>query len=261
MPAARRSARRARFRASAHRRSSRRLHDRPHVADARSGSVIAPRWMVAATFLLAAAIVLSWQAMSSTVQPTLTVAWGSVGFAAVRGQPALPGRWRQREMARAGPVVVRILDLALVRRCLRFGPLTWLHPQPGSGPRYHCPACSGRFGSSRWGSRCGYSAISIGPGRSEQAFREKAMAALSHRFTSEVRSPLAPWILYAIGTAARIATAVTTGRFGYVGSNVQSGLTTASGYQQWLPFLGRARRWPWPPRPCRSTGNRNPVPG
>ena len=52
-----------------------------------------------------------------------------------------------------------------------------------------------------------------------------------------MRSPLAPWILYAIGTAARIAIAAATGRFGYVGY-VQSALTTASGYQQWLAFLG-----------------------
>ena len=63
------------------------------------------------------------------------------------------------------------------------------------------------------------------------------MAALDLRFAPEVRSPLAPWILYAIGTAARIATAATTGLFGYVG-NVQSAVTTASGYQQLLGDLG-----------------------
>ena len=48
-----------------------------------------------------------------------------------------------------------------------------------------------------------------------------------------MRSPLAPWILYAIGTTARIAVAVTTGHFGYIG-DVQSAVTTASGYQQLL---------------------------
>ena len=63
------------------------------------------------------------------------------------------------------------------------------------------------------------------------------MVALSLRFAPEVRSPLAPWILYAIGTAARIASAVTTGLFGYVG-DVQSAVTTASGYQQLLNDLG-----------------------
>jgi hypothetical protein len=51
-----------------------------------------------------------------------------------------------------------------------------------------------------------------------------------------VRSPLAPWILYAIGVGARIASAVTTGLFGYVG-NVQSAVTTASSYQQLLGVL------------------------
>jgi hypothetical protein len=66
---------------------------------------------------------------------------------------------------------------------------------------------------------------------------EQMMAALSLRFAPEVRSPLAPWILYAIGTVARIASAITTGLFGYVG-NVQSDVTTASGYQQLLSILG-----------------------
>ena len=68
-------------------------------------------------------------------------------------------------------------------------------------------------------------------------FGNRVMAALSLRFAPEVRSPLAPWILYAIGTAARIATAATTGLFGYVG-NVQPTVTTASGYQQLLGDLG-----------------------
>jgi hypothetical protein len=51
-----------------------------------------------------------------------------------------------------------------------------------------------------------------------------------------VRSPLAPWMLYAIGTAARVASAVTTGLFGYVG-DVQSAVTTASSYGQLLSIL------------------------
>jgi hypothetical protein len=75
-----------------------------------------------------------------------------------------------------------------------------------------------------------------GPGRSARRFGGKVMAAVSIRFAPEVRSPLAPWILYALGIAARIASAVTTGLFGYVG-DVQSAVTTASGYQQLLSVL------------------------
>ena len=62
------------------------------------------------------------------------------------------------------------------------------------------------------------------------------MAALDRRFAPEVRSPLAPWILCAVGMAASIATAATTGRFGYLG-NAQAATTTASGYQQVLNDL------------------------
>ena len=73
-------------------------------------------------------------------------------------------------------------------------------------------------------------------GTASAALRRKVMAALSLRFAPEVRSPLAPWILYAVGTAAGAATAATTGRFGYLG-NAQSAITTASGYQQVLNDL------------------------
>jgi hypothetical protein len=75
-----------------------------------------------------------------------------------------------------------------------------------------------------------------GPGRSARRFGGTVMAAVSIRFAPEVRSPLAPWILYALGIAARIASGVTTGLFGYVG-DVQSAVTTASGYQQLLSVL------------------------
>jgi hypothetical protein len=59
---------------------------------------------------------------------------------------------------------------------------------------------------------------------------------MGRRFTGEVRSALAPWTLYGIGTAARITLTLTTGRFGYVGDPA-SAVSTATGYGQILSML------------------------
>jgi hypothetical protein len=55
-------------------------------------------------------------------------------------------------------------------------------------------------------------------------------AALRHR-APVTRGPLTPWLLYATGTAAQLATAVLTGHFGYTGT---VSVTSATWYQQML---------------------------
>jgi hypothetical protein len=55
---------------------------------------------------------------------------------------------------------------------------------------------------------------------------------------STVRSLLTPWLLYAAGTAARIAFAVATGHLGYIGTPGQA--TGASWYQEFLADAGYA---------------------
>jgi hypothetical protein len=61
--------------------------------------------------------------------------------------------------------------------------------------------------------------------------------AVQRRYSAEVRSFAAPWLLYGIGVAARAVSAVTTGRLGYVG-DAASAVSTASGYAQTLAILG-----------------------
>ena len=207
-------------------------------AHARPGSAAAPRWMVTAAILLTAAIVLSWQSMVNADQPTLAVAWGSVGFAAYaasllcligggKGKWLGLGRWW-------------IGSWTLLWYGVAFGlaTLSWLQPQTGPEAQISLSSVLGALWLVAVGMTLWVFGYFAGPGWSVTRFGKRAMAALSLRFAPEVRSPLAPWILYAIGTAARIATAVTTGLFGYVGNNVESGSTTASGYQQWLTLLG-----------------------
>jgi hypothetical protein len=202
----------------------------------RPGSAVAPRWIIAAAFLLTVAVALSWQALADAGQPTRAVIWGSVGFAAYaacllcllgggQGKALGLGRWW-------------FGSWALLWYGVAFGlaTLTWAQPQTGAAAEISVSSVLRALwlvaiGMTLWA--LGYF---IGPGRSARRLGRRAMAALSLRFAPEVRSPLAPWILYAIGAAARIATAVTTGRFGYVG-DVQSAVTTASSYQQWLSLL------------------------
>jgi hypothetical protein len=204
---------------------------------ARPRSAVAPRWVIAAAILLTAAIGLSAEALAAAGQPTHAVVWGSLGFAAYaasllcligggQGKALGLGRWR------FGP-------WTLLCYCTTFGlaTLTWIQPQTGTPAEISLSSVLRALwlvavGMTLWG--FGYLA---GPGRSARRFGNRVMAALSLRFAPEVRSPLAPWILYAIGTAGQIASAATTGRYGYVG-NVQSDVTTASNYQQLLNDLG-----------------------
>ena len=207
------------------------------VADSHSGPVIAPRWIIAATFLLAAAIVMSGQALSSTGQPTHTVAWGSVALAAYaasllcligggKGGWLGLGRWSFGSWT-----------LLWYGAAFGLASLTWVKPQPTPWAQISLSSVARALWLVAIGMTLWVLGYLIGPGRPARRLGTKVMAALSLRFTYEVGSPLAPWILYAVGTAARIATAVTTGRFGYVGY-VQSAVTTASGYQEWLTLLG-----------------------
>jgi hypothetical protein len=203
----------------------------------RSRSAVAPRWVIVAAILLATAIVLSAQALAAAGQPAHAVVWGSLGFAAFaasllclvgggQGKALGLGRWW-------------FGSWILLWYCTAFGlaTLTWLQPQTGTAAEVSVSSVLRALwlvavGMTLWG--LGYL---VGPGQPALRFGNKVMAALSLRFAPEVRSPLAPWILYAIGTAARISTAATTGLLGYVG-NAQSAVTTASGYQQLLSDLG-----------------------
>jgi hypothetical protein len=203
----------------------------------RSRSAVAPRWVIAAAILLTAAIGLSAQALAATGQPTHAVVWGSLGFTAYaasllcligggQGKFLGIGRWW-------------FGSWILLWYCVAFGlaTLAWAQPQTGTSAEISVSSVLRALwlvavGATLWA--LGYL---VGPSRPARRFGNKITAALSLRFAPEVRSPLAPWILYAIGTAARIAIVATTGLFGYVG-NVQSAVTTSSGYQQLLGDLG-----------------------
>ncbi len=64
----------------------------------------------------------------------------------------------------------------------------------------------------------------------------QAMVALQGRYSYGVRSAAVPWVLYAIGTAARLLTLALTGRLGYVG-DAASAVSSATGYGQLVSVL------------------------
>jgi hypothetical protein len=193
--------------------------------------------MVVAAILLTAAIGMFAQALADAGQPAHAVLWGSLSFAAYatsllcllgggQGKALGLGRWW-------------FGSWTLLWYCVAFGlaTLTWVQPQTGTAAEISVSSVLRALwlvavGTTLWA--LGYS---VGPGRPARHLGNKLMTALDDRFAPEVRSPLAPWILYAIGIAARIATAATTGLLGYVG-NVQSAVTSASGYQQVLSDIG-----------------------
>jgi hypothetical protein len=76
----------------------------------------------------------------------------------------------------------------------------------------------------------------IGPGRLSRKGAARAVNGLRRRYSPDVRSPLTPWLLYGIGTVARLASALATGRLGYTG-DVASSVTGASSYGQVLTLL------------------------
>ena len=200
-------------------------------------SAIAPRWIIAAAMLFTAAIGLSGKALATAGEPAHAVVWGSLGFAAYAASLlCLVGGGRGKAL---GLGCWRFGSWTLLWYWAAFGlaTLAWVQPQTGTALEISLSSVLRALwlvavGMTLWA--VGYF---VGPGRPARRFGNRVMVALSLRFAPEVRSPLAPWSLYAIGTAARIASAVTTGVFGYVG-DVQSAITTASGYQQLLNDLG-----------------------
>jgi hypothetical protein len=74
------------------------------------------------------------------------------------------------------------------------------------------------------------------PGRVAGHWASRFTGYMQARYSSEVRSAATPWLLYLVGTLARAALVVTTGRLGYTG-DVSSAVSTASSYGQVLAVL------------------------
>ena len=79
----------------------------------------------------------------------------------------------------------------------------------------------------------------VGPGYPVRRLATRGLTTLSKKRTMAVRSQLTPWLIYVIGTIARVLATLTTGRFGSIGNigNTASAYNGVSGYQQILTEL------------------------
>ena len=186
----------------------------------------------------AAACVLFYEALETSDLPTVAVAWGGAALATYiiglmllicasqGGRLGIIARWK------VGPWL-------LLWYAATFGAatITWNQPQTSGVVNEIAVSSVLRavwmvtFGITAW-----FLGYLIGPGQVITRVGQRAVAALGRRFTAEIRSLVAPWILYAIGLSARLVSAASTGLLGYVG-NVSSSVSSASGYQGILGAL------------------------
>jgi hypothetical protein len=188
-----------------------------------------PRWAIAGFVLETGALVLLGLTLATTDRPTLAVVWGGLAFAMYTvGLMCLIGPGNRADL---GLARWKIGSWTPLWYGVVFGvaTLTWSQPQTGTvGEIVVSNVLRALWlvavAIAAWA--LGYC---VGPGHPSRRVATRVLCALRARFGAEVRSTAAPWGLYAIGIAARLANAVTTGRFGYVG-DASAAVSTATGY-------------------------------
>jgi hypothetical protein len=196
-------------------------------------SFLVPPAFIAGPLLIAAAIVLLSETLVTLDRPTLAVVWGGVALAAyLAGLLCITGA----RYAGLGISQWKIGPWMLLWYGIAFGLVTvaWSGPQYGATAEVALPNVLralwlGAAGMTAW--TVGYC---TGPGRWAADGAGRIMAALGRRLGPDIRSPAAPWILYGIGSAARLVTVATTGRFGYLGNTAVNGAS----YTEFLSALG-----------------------
>ena len=170
-------------------------------------------------FTFAAATIISLgEALADSDRPAVSVVWGSVALSAYAVCLLyLIGPMRRDDFGLArwkiGPWT--ILWYGIV-----FGitTITVITPQIGGAAEINLSSDLRAL----WLVAVGMTALALGyltgPNKNILRLAQRGINSLCTRFSSEVRSPLAPWILYAIGIFASIFLAATTGKFGYVGT-------------------------------------------
>ena len=195
------------------------------------------RWAISGAISFAVAFGLLFQALAVSAWPTQAVVWGGIAFAfytfgllcaigALQSHGVGFARWK-------------FAPWILIWYVLAYGisTITWSKPQIGNTvsmimlPSVLRALWLVAIGVTAW--VVGYL---VGPGSITKSITANGIARVSHYFTSDVRSLSAPWILYAIGTAARVVSAITTGRYGYIGDTASS--VTATAYGQIISTLG-----------------------
>jgi hypothetical protein len=193
----------------------------------------------AVAVLAGTAAVLAGEALSVPL-PAAAAAWGGMALAAWCGVilvacSALAGR------DGTGLAQWKLGSWFLLWTALTAGiaSITWAHPASGLTAQI-LPSSIGR---AEWLTAAAVAAWAaaycVGPHRAATAKAARSMRRLVAHRQDTMRGPMAPWLLYAAGTAARLAEAALTGHFGYAG-NAATAVTSAAGYQQALSLAAFA---------------------
>jgi len=203
-------------------------------ASVRTAHPNALRPALVASILLAVAAGLLCEALNTSDMPTQAVVWGGLAFAAYalglfflfssRGTDQRLRNWR-------------FGSWVMVWSAVSFGvaTVTWSQPQTGQAAEIAVASVLQALwlvavGLTAWA--IGYAA---GPGSRVRASGARVITSMRRAFGTEVRAS-APWILSAVGLAASIVSALTTGRLGFVG-NAATAVSTATSYGQVLTTL------------------------
>jgi hypothetical protein len=190
---------------------------------------------LAAAVLLTSAVGLLEETVNTASVPTHAVVWGGLAMmayaygilcllAAAWGPEHGLGNWR------IGPWM-------LVWWGMAFGlaTVTWSKPQVWDAQINVASVLRALWlvmaGTTAWA--IGYV---VGPGHVTRAWAFRLVSAVQQRYSTQVRSIAAPWLLYGVGAMARAISTITTGRLGYVG-DAASAVSTASGYAQVFAIL------------------------
>lgn len=197
----------------------------------------APRLPIAALLLFGGALVLLDETLSTLDRPTSSVVWGGLALAAyAAGLLCLTGTSRA---AGLGLAQYKIGSWMLLWYIIAFGlaTITWSRPQ-ATGVSAEIAISS--VLRALWAVAVGITAWTVGHcvahDRVTIGLATRAVSAVRRRFDAEVRSPAAPWTLFAIGIGASLSSTAASGSFGYL-SNGSSATSTAGGYTGLLGAL------------------------
>ena len=186
--------------------------------------------------LLSASLMMLLMSLNSTAIPMEAVKWGGIILAvyifglfalilAFRGPSFGLGSWRLGPWMMIWAAVMFGIASSINMANYQFGP----------APQLIISNVLSAFWLVAVGMTAWLAAYLIGPGRLIGKAVARWTGALQKRYTEDIRGS-APWLLYAIGSAARIILILSTARIGYVGS-AASTTTTASWYDHGLISL------------------------
>jgi hypothetical protein len=194
-------------------------------------------FLIAGLVLVAAAAALAILA-SSENSTGAQIRWGAIALAAFCAG-LLPLMSAAAGHDGLGLASWRIGPWSLVWGALAFGLATLSWNGPLSGPSAIISDAS--ILRALWMIAVALGLLTIGycagPYRLAANRARRGSQLLSRRFTDQVRSPLVPWGLGAVGIAAQLGFALVNGHLGYVGDAAGS-VSTASGYGQYLAIAG-----------------------